>query len=223
MTQILNLKDHELKAAILDELEWAADVDSDHVAVSVTDGAVALSGEVATYSQRRHAVRAVQRVHGVTAVADELVVRRAHGSREDVDISREVATALVVSGFRAADSVKAEVRDRMVTLTGSVVWHYQRTAAEHAVGSVAGVTGVVNAIALIPRPTLAPADAMSRIDSALTRSAEIDARHLHIDVTGAVVTLTGTVTSWAQVRQAAHAAWSTPGVTHVQNELRVTA
>ncbi|MGZ4533136.1 MAG: BON domain-containing protein, partial [Mycobacteriaceae bacterium] len=39
--------------------------------------------------------------------------------------------------------------------------------------------------------------------------------------TAGAVTLEGTVHSWAERRQAEHAAWSAPGVTAVTNHLRI--
>jgi osmotically-inducible protein OsmY len=223
MTPILQQTDHALKTAITDELEWAPNIDSDHVAVSVTEGAVLLSGEVKTYPQKADAVRAVLRVHGVTAVADEIVVKNTWSRREDVDIARDAGTALRSTVALPADAVQAEVRDRLVTLTGTVAWNYQREAAAHAVDHVPGVTGVVNEIRLAPRSSFSASDARTRITAALTRNAQTDAGRIAIAVEGSRIILTGEVSSWSEFRQAAYAAWSTPGVTHVKNELRVVS
>lgn len=45
-------------------------------------------------------------------------------------------------------TVDAQARDGFVTLTVLVEWHYQREAAESRAGSVPGVIGIDNAIAL---------------------------------------------------------------------------
>jgi osmotically-inducible protein OsmY len=52
-TQQAHRTGHELRTAILDELEWTASVDADRVGVAVTDdGAIILCGEVSTYPER---------------------------------------------------------------------------------------------------------------------------------------------------------------------------
>ena len=51
MTQILFTTDHELRTAIIDELEWTPSVHADEVGVSLNSGAVTLSGQVAAARQ----------------------------------------------------------------------------------------------------------------------------------------------------------------------------
>ena len=45
-------------------------------------------------------------------------------------------------------TVDAQARDGLVTLTGTVEWHYQREAAESRTACVPGVIGLDNAIAV---------------------------------------------------------------------------
>lgn len=51
----------------------------------------------------------------------------------------------------------------------------------------------------------------------------MDAQHVKVAVTDSEVSLTGAVSSWAERHQAENAAWSTPGVTHVDNRLTITS
>lgn len=221
MTQTLHKTDHQLKTAITDELVWAPNVDADHVGVSVIDGAVTLAGEVRSYPEKAAAVKATLRVQGVTAVADELVVKNNWGPRDDTDIAREASAALQGSVTLVKDTVQATVHQHQITLTGNVDWNYQRDAAAKAVASLPGVTGINNTIKLKPTLPFIEAEATSRITSALVRNAQIDAKQIHISASGSEIQLTGTVRSWAEYRQAGHAAWATPGVTHVTNHLTV--
>ncbi|BEP13539.1 BON domain-containing protein [Acidothermaceae bacterium B102] len=219
MTTHVPRTDHELKLAIVAELEWAPDVVADHVGVGLTDGAVTLCGQVASYPERVAAVRAVLRVRGVTAVADEIVVRDPAGDGADADIARDAAAALERSTSLPAGSVKAEVHDQVVTLTGALSWHYQRSTAVNLVAGLPGVRDVVNEIVLQPQAVVSPVEAEASILAALQRSALLNVPAVKVSVNGSVITLTGTVSTWAERHEAEFAAWCTPGVTHVDDRL----
>jgi osmotically-inducible protein OsmY len=212
--------DNQLKTAIVDELAWTASVDADPVGVAITDGAVTLSGDVDSYPEHQAALHAAMRVRGVTAVADEMLVRHTSDMPDDIDIAREAETVL---GHRTVivprGSVRASVHDHVITLSGMVHWQYQREAAQQAVAALPGVTGVHNMITIKPTVEVSGSDAKVRITAALVRNAQLDARRIHVDVTAGKIRLTGSVSSLAERQQAEQAAWFTPGVTHVANEL----
>ncbi len=216
--------DHQVKQAIEHELDWACDVENDRVGVAVTGGAVTLAGEVLSYPEKAAAVNAALRVHGVTALADEIVVRHAFGRIQDADIAQEAAGALRNTTLLTTDSVQATVHDHTVTLVGEVSWQHQRTAAAEAVGVLPGVVGVQNLIELKPREAMvAGPDAKANVAAALQRYAELEARFVEVSVSGTEIRLTGHVASWAAGHQAEYAAWCTPGVTHVHNQLAITS
>lgn len=109
----------------------------------------------------------------------------------------------------------------MITLSGTVDWQYQRKAAERAVVALPGVSGVHNTITVTPPFVVSPAEAKAAITAALVRHAQVDAQRVTVAIEGSVVRLRGTVSSWAERRQVEYAAFSAPGVTHVNNQLRV--
>lgn len=218
MTRTSKKPDADIKTAVVDELCWTPGVDSTHIGVAVDDSAVTLSGEVASYSEKLLAAKAVQRVHGVTAIAQEITVR-VNGGVNDSDVAREAGQAL----DRAVDvpeSVKAAVTQHLVTLSGVVSWHYQREAAERAVRHSNGVTGVLNLVKI--RPAAMAADVKAAITSALVRNARLESKHITVttDVDG-TATIEGTVRSWSERRQAEQACWAAPGVMDVVNHLRI--
>lgn len=51
-TATAHLADHEIQAAVQDELEWTPEVDAAGIGVAVEDGCVSLSGEVDSYVAR---------------------------------------------------------------------------------------------------------------------------------------------------------------------------
>lgn len=213
--------DEDIQTAVQDELDWAPDVDAAGIGVAVEDGAVSLSGEVDSYAEQIAAKRAALRVRGVTAVVDDLVVHpKTSRTVSEMDIAKQVEHALVWS-TNVPDTVKAEIRNHVVTLTGQVGWEFQRQAAQRAVQYLEGVYSVRNRVTLKPRATAA--DTEKRIRSALMRNAQVDSNTIDATVSGNKVTLTGTVRSWAEKKQAGQAAWASPHVTDVDNRIVVRA
>lgn len=117
-------------------------------------------------------------------------------------------------------TVKAEINDHHVTLTGEVEWDYQRRAARRVVEHLRGVHTVNNMITLSARPTVP--DAEERIRNALTRNALLDAQKVTVTIAGNnKVILGGTVRSRAEKQQAGRAVWGSPHVMDVDNRIVV--
>jgi osmotically-inducible protein OsmY len=140
-------------------------------------------------------------------------------ARSDADLAKAVADALRWDVEVPHSKIKTSVRDGWVTLEGTVDWQYQRSATDGAVRYLVGVKGVTNQIAVSPS-TKRAIDVKEHIKAALTRSAQADAQRITVDtVDGGSVTLRGTVHSWAERDEAVRAAWATPGIRKVQDEL----
>lgn len=60
-----------------------------------------------------------------------------------------------------------------------------------------------------------------KIEAALKRSAEVDARRINVTAEDGKVILRGNVHSWTERQAAARAAWAAPGVTHVEDDLAI--
>lgn len=222
MTVAQRKTDHELKQAVSDELAFTPDIDADRIGVAVHGGAVTLSGQVGTYLQKLVAVRAALNVRGVTAIADEIEVESVVGVVQDTDIARQAGATLEHSVSLPPGAVKASVHDHEITLTGEVDWQYQREHAERLVAALPGLRRIHNLITLKVRAVSAET-MKSKITSATMRNAQLDANHITVAVTGHQVTLTGTVRSWAERRQAEQVAWSSPGISIVNNRITVAA
>jgi osmotically-inducible protein OsmY len=162
------------------------------------ESGVTLTGFIDTYAGKLAAERVAKRVRGVRGVANDITVRL-KTARTDPDIAADVTRALKFRPDIAA-SVQVGVHQGHVTLTGAVEWMLQKTAAERAVEHVPGVRGIRNHIQVSPRTT--SRDVRRRIVQALHRNADLDARHIDVQVTDDVVTLTGSVASWTTNRHA---------------------
>lgn len=212
--------DAQLQRDVLDELSWEPSVDAAHIGVSVKDGVVTLSGHVPSYAEKFGAELAARRVYGVKAVANELDVKLPGSSvRSDEDLAAAAVKALESNVFVPPNTVKPIVRDGWITLEGEVEWAYQKNAAESAVRYLTGVRGVTNGITIKPRVT--PAEVKAKIEEALKRSAEMDARRIGVEVKDGQVILGGTVRSWTERDEAERAAWAAPGVRRVEDHITV--
>ncbi|MGO9122035.1 MAG: BON domain-containing protein [Desulfomonilaceae bacterium] len=101
--------DVELKRDVENELNWEPGVNAAEIGVIVKDGVVTLTGYVPSYAEKLHAEKAVKRVHGVMALAEEIEVRLpAVCQRTDADIARTVANTLEWDVFVPHDRVKVK-------------------------------------------------------------------------------------------------------------------
>jgi osmotically-inducible protein OsmY len=214
------MTDLELKKAVEAELDFEPSIDAAEIGVAVKDGIVTLTGRVDSYWAKIAAERAVFRVAGVNAVANDLEVRLPTASeRTDEDIARAARNALEWDVLLPSDTIRVAVSKGWVTLEGTVDWQYQKQAAERAVRGLTGVRGVSNLIEV--KPHARPTQVKAQIEEALKRSAELDANRIVVETDGDKVILRGTVRSWAEREEAERAAWRAPGVRSVDNRITV--
>ncbi|WP_367253439.1 BON domain-containing protein [Pseudomonas sp. stari2] len=212
------MNDLSLRKCILEELEFQPEIDAANIGVSVEDGVVTLTGHVKSYAQKVSAERAVKRVKGVRALAEEIEVRleRNAGTADDTIASRALKIIHWSSDVPEGD-IKVIVQGGRITLEGEVDWQYQKETVERSVRKLTGVTAVNNRLTL--RPRLDVFDIQQRIEAALKRNAEVEAKDIRVKVEGDVVTLEGRVHLWRERQIAERAAWSMPGVSRVDDHL----
>lgn len=216
----MNKTDIQLKNDIEAELRCDPKVNATQIGVTVDQGAVSLLGTVDTYPQKWAAEDATKRVSGVRTVAQDLTVKILQDhARTDTDIAAATQHALTWDVY-VPSTVTAQVTKGHVRLEGTVMWNYQREAAERAIRHLAGVTGIVNAIMLASH---ASADQVKeKVEAALNRQASADAKSIHIAIAGGKVTLSGHASSWQSIEDAANAAWAVPGVTEVIDHMKMS-
>lgn len=94
-----NMKtDLQLQQDVLAELNWEPSINAANIGVSVEEGIVTLTGNVASFAEKWDAESAVQRVSGVRALTVAMDVHLPGSCvRDDVDIARAVKNALLWS------------------------------------------------------------------------------------------------------------------------------
>lgn len=212
--------DEQLKKDVTAELEWDPSLNASHVGVAVKDGVVTLTGHLDTYTEKYAVERAVSRVEGVKAMAIEVDVKLdPDHKRTDTEIAAAAESALLWHSQVPAERIQVKVEKGWITLKGEVDWDFQRQYAGKAVRSLTGVVGVTNSVTV--KTVVTPANVVSRIREAFTRHAEREAKDIEVLIKGPVVTLRGTVDSWAERAAASGAAWAAPGISNVVNEIKV--
>jgi osmotically-inducible protein OsmY len=210
--------DEEIRDDVLAELKWDPQVQASEIGVVVKDRVVTLTGWVDSYLKKWRAEEDTQRVAGVKAVANDIEVKLAT-ERTDADIAAAAVRALEWDANTLPGKISVAVSKGWVTLKGEVEWQFQRQEAESVVRRLRGVTGVSNLIAV--KPQSAPSELKKKIEQALVRSAEVDAKSITVEVQGSKAILKGKVRSWAEKHEAEQAAWLAPGITSVENKIEI--
>jgi len=217
-----SMTDYELRRHVASELGWDPQIDSEVIEVSADSGTVTLRGTVDSLRQKRAGSKAASRVRGVMRVANELRVQIPRTDlRNDDDLRGDVLEALMLDSS-VPMSVDARARDGTVTLTGTTQWHFQREAAESRTADVPGVVCIHNAITLAHTDAGDASDKGIAIMAAFRRDALLETNGLSVETfSGGLVILAGTVPSWVAHDHAVAAAWCAPGVTQVDDQIRV--
>ena len=213
--------DTEIKDDVTEELRWDPQIsEPDAIGVAVKDGAVTLTGHVSSYAEKLAVARAAERVYGVKAVANELEVRLSGLPRDDSDIATAIAHVLDWNVQIPEGRVHAEVENGWVTLEGEVDHDFQRREVERMVRQIRGVKGVLNHITV--KSPASPDSVQALIEETFKREAEIDARHIRVEVSDHTAELYGHVHSLKELSAAEAAAAAAPGIARVENHLEVS-
>jgi osmotically-inducible protein OsmY len=212
--------DMRIQEDVMAELKWEPTLSASEIGVAVHAGVVTLSGNVSSYMKKTQAEKAAKRVKDVKAVAVDINVDL---WPEDNSNDTETATA-IVDAFRwntlvPDDKIKVRVENGWVTLEGEVEWQYQKTAAYYAINALRGIKGISNQI--LVKPAINRTLVKDEIKRALERSADVKASKVDVATAGHKVILKGTAGSWYEKNIIASAAWASPGVTEVVDEIEI--
>jgi osmotically-inducible protein OsmY len=211
----------DIRDAVERELSYDPLVDDSDISVKNINGDVALNGTVPSYPQYLEAAAAARRVGGVKKLQNHLeVVLPTENYRDDAVLTTTANNALMLN-IAVPDGVEATANNGNLTLTGTVNYGTERTAAEQAVTYLTGVRNVKDDIEISTDAD--PVDVTLSVQDALDRYALIlDDSDVAVDTSGNDVTLTGHVRTWAEHDAVIDAAWMATGVYDVVDNLYVT-
>ena len=214
-------KTQDIRDAVELELSYDPLIDISDITVKYINGEVALNGTVPSFPQYLEAAAAARRVSGVKNVHNHLEVVLPPGDYRDDAMLTTMANNALTLNISVPDGVEAPAENGNLTLTGTVSYGAERTAAEDAVAGLTGVRNVRDDIDLSYDAD--PVDVTLLVQSALDRNALIaDDSNVSVDTTGNTVSLSGHVRTHAEHDAVVSAAWMAGGVFKVRDDLTVT-
>jgi osmotically-inducible protein OsmY len=213
--------DSEIQKQVLQELKWDTRVEETEVGVQVDKGVVTLTGNVSSYAKKVAAQEAAHRVSGVLDVANDTQVKIPGGLiRTDTEVAQAVRRALEWDVMIPEKRIQSTVAEGWIILDGTVDLLREREDAERTVRNLMGVRGVTNKIVVkppLPKPTIV----RERIEEALERGAQHEAKRIKVEVSDGTVTLSGSVRSWLEEEAVVGAVSHAPGVQKVKDHLSI--
>lgn len=154
-------RDAEITAKVKTKLLADADVSGMKIDVDTRNSVVLLTGTTATEAQMLRALELAARVDGVVSVTNHLTVpgatlglnaatgtaessRSVGTSIKDAAISTSVKTKLLADPDVSGTKIDVDVRNKVVSLSGTVASQAQVTQAERVAAGVDGVVAVSN-------------------------------------------------------------------------------
>jgi osmotically-inducible protein OsmY len=212
-------KDIEIQKDVMEELKSIPLINASEIGVSVKNGVVTLSGTADSYPKKIAIERAVKKLNGVKAVAEDIKVYLTEKHQKTDSEIAHMAMRVIEWSVHPINDLKVLVEDSCITLEGNVDWDFQRKSVTKVLGNIVGVKKIINNLTLAHKPT--SSEVKHKIQAAFVRSANIDADKINITTEGNKVTLTGKINNWIEYEEAERSVWATPGVSVVENKLEL--
>jgi osmotically-inducible protein OsmY len=212
--------DAQIKQDILDELVFQPNIDETQIGVVVDKGVVMLTGVVDDFYKKIAAEKAVKKVKGVKAVAEDIQVK--YGSnyqKTDKEIAKAIIAAFEWNTAVPEDDITIEIRNGWVDLSGEVEFLYQKEATERVAQNILGVKGINNTTEI--KTNAEPLEIKEELVKAFNRSALMHAQGISVEVHNDTIKLTGKVHSLIEKEEAQKVALHTPGISKVENKLEI--
>lgn len=201
----------------------------DHVKVKAQDGIVTLTGTVQDNSEKALAVDTVENLPGVTRVKNNLAVKSSYPEYSDDWMALKIRSRLLVKANVSAATTKVEVKDGVVTLSGTANNVAQKELTAIYAADIDHVKSVRNEIVVRNSPpeeeTLAEkvddASITSQVKFALLTHKSTSAVQTKVATQDGVVTVSGVAANDAERSIVSKLASDVRGVRSVTNNMSV--
>jgi len=141
--------DKDLQLEIHTALKLLPQLYANQIVVTVADGIITLTGTVNSFVKKIAAEKAAESVVGVRAVIEKIdVIPDGVKLRTDDDIKAEVMNIFKSHWDIPDEKIEVTVKDSLITLEGTINWHYQKEAATKSISSLKGVKSINNNIVI---------------------------------------------------------------------------
>jgi osmotically-inducible protein OsmY len=209
--------DSILTNTLVDELRLDGRFDDPRtIKINLLQGTITLTGTVPTYVQKRLAKQDVREIAGVQWINNLIQVKGVW--REDDGIYADVSEALA-SDYSLRNKINFYVVDGVVTLKGNVDSEHEKSRVEKDIEGIIGVKDIKDHLIVEWLPIYSDDALKSRILDRFTANWQTWSllNRIIINVKDGRVTLTGTVDTWAQFKEAGRIAGQTDGVRSVES------
>ncbi|MGA2018256.1 MAG: BON domain-containing protein [Opitutaceae bacterium] len=202
-----------------------------HVTVKANDGVVTLTGIVQDKGERSLAEDTVENLPGVVSVNNEIVVKSEIVEHSDAWIALKIRSELLVKANVSATATKVDVKDGIVTLTGTAESLAQKDLTEVYAKDIDNVKSVRNEL-VVEAPaagsstvgeTIDDASITTQVKFALLSHRSTSALSTKVTTDNAVVSITGVAGTDAEKSLVTKLAQDTRGVKSVVNDMTVKA
>jgi osmotically-inducible protein OsmY len=140
-------EDAEIAREVRRDLDSVPGLGDERLDVTVRLGVVILSGAISSVARLREATRVARMVPGVKRIDERVELRPRIESDRDHDLRYRAMDALT-RHLSLTRPIKVGVVDGWITIAGEVEDRFQRDAAELALASLFGASGVSNQLTL---------------------------------------------------------------------------
>jgi osmotically-inducible protein OsmY len=202
---------------------------ADQVTVKANDGVVTLTGTVQDKDDRALAEDTVENLPGVVSVDNQVIVKSDYPEHSDAWIALKIRGELLVKANVSATSTKVDVKDGVVTLSGTVQNRAQKDLTEIYAKEIENVKAVRNELVIVaPAPgsstigeDMDDASITSQVKFALLSHRSTSALSTKVVTENAVVSISGVADSDAEKSLVTKLAQDTRGVKSVVNDMTI--
>ena len=201
----------------------------DHVKVKAHDGVVTLTGTVMDRDEKDLAADTVENLPGVTSVRNDIEIKSSYPEHSDAWIAVKIRSRLLVKANVSAATTKVEVKDGIVTLTGTADNVAQKDLTAIYAKDIDNVKSVNNDIVVKDSPpakeTMAEkmddASITSQVKFALLTHKATSAVKTKVTTNDGVVTVSGIAANDAEKSLVTKLAGDVRGTRSVTNNMSV--